>query len=221
MSSGQTMFQRALKHPWLHLRHHDDNGTVLRGQFRVARSVHRSLSEKDRSDLGQLEQARAHEASIDVAAIAPPLPSVPVSASGIPASHDCTASWDKQATGTANNKRITLVVHFQQGSSGPYNITTLDVGVTKVQRKVLGFWINTTADYIILSGQFGGPRSPRDQFGNYGYHLSNPFYINYSGHVRHFTDYSATSLDCYTMSAANYFAIAYFGGVGTSVTVSW
>lgn len=132
----------------------------------------------------------------------------------------CNGSWVKTHTGESKNKRVTLRLDYNQYPDGPYNITTLKVSVA-VKKKKFGIWVNATADEIRVTGEFAGPRSPRDQSGNYGYSQPNPFNVNYSSPITHFTDYSATSLDCYSMSAATYTATAYFSGDGTSSTISW
>lgn len=131
--------------------------------------------------------------------------------------------WNRDKTNEGNKKRISMRVYFEQyDNHNGHMITTFDVGILTLKKKVAGFWWNTTADYIRVSGQFSGPRSPVDQWGNSGYSRSNPFTNQlYSAPVRHFTDASPTYMSCFSMSSGIYTITAYFSGEPTSATVAW
>ena len=135
----------------------------------------------------------------------------------------CTISWNKTKTGTANNKRLELKVYFEQHPEGNYNVTTFTVGLNSLKKKVLGIWVNATANSISLHGEYSGPRSPLNINGGTGYLQSNPFDINYSSTagIIHYKDFSPISQPCYTMTSANYRMSAVFSGGGVSTTVSW
>ncbi|MEQ1638886.1 MAG: hypothetical protein ABL903_19680 [Methylococcales bacterium] len=129
--------------------------------------------------------------------------------------------WTKTELGQSNNKCVELRVHFLQESEGAYIKTTLEIGIVRLQKRRLFFWVNATADSIRLTGEFSGPRSPIDINGNSGYIQSNPFNINFSSTVKHFIDYSPASADHYSIDSAKYVITAYFSGTGTSATVAW
>lgn len=133
----------------------------------------------------------------------------------------CTASWSKSKQTTSGKNRITLKVEFKQNYSGGYNVTTLDIGVSVQRKNWLGVWVGDTADSITLHGAFSGPRSPRLPNFAYGYQYSNPFTINYSSPIRHFVDYSPPSLDCYSMTSAEYNLGVTVGGTQLTTSVWW
>lgn len=134
----------------------------------------------------------------------------------------CFNVWDKSNTGTSNNKRISLVVSFEQNPDGIFNKTTCTAGIGILKKKVVGIWFNATARSIRLRGAFSGPRSPYNNITNVsGYHKPNPFDINYSSPVNHYTDMYYQADPCYTMTSGTYIIDADFQGGGVSTTVSW
>jgi|GEM_PF-4802236 len=136
------------------------------------------------------------------------------------AGNACGSSWTKTKTETVKNRRVILHLNYTQTSGNGDNVTTLEASVA-VKKRVLFFWVHTTADEIRLRGEFAGPRSPRDLNGNYGYVHPNPFDVNYSAPITHFTDHSLPSLDCFTMSRATYTATARFPNATATATIQW
>jgi hypothetical protein len=129
--------------------------------------------------------------------------------------------WDRTSIGTANNKRIKLHLHFEQQQTGVYMTTTLTVEVVYVQKWVLAWWQNTTADRIVLSGELVVRVLHATQVENLGYAYPNPFQINYSSGITHFTDVASARDPLFTMDRARYVVTAVFGTKTTSATLEW
>ena len=133
----------------------------------------------------------------------------------------CTDTKELTSTGQANNKRLTMRTIFNQNPEGTNNKSTFTVGLVTLKRKVVFAWFAATADYIIIRGEFSGPRTPVDYNNWPNYHVPNPFNQYYSSEIIHFTDYSDQVAPCYSMTSGRYTMSAYFDGVETAATIAW
>lgn len=139
----------------------------------------------------------------------------------------CSADWTRESIESANRRRVTLRVHFQQQDDFliGYTITTLDVAVTLEKKNDSGKWISTVdGTNLHVTGQFSGARSPVTQQGTSGYHHPNPFDVG-DPNLRHFTDASPLGSACFSMVSAQYRATVtfntFFGTFPITATVAW
>lgn len=149
--------------------------------------------------------------------------SAPAAATSESAAPGCNVSWVLSGEGYSSRRRVVFEVQFEQiDNQNGFNVTTCEIVVVKVQKRVLGFWWSTTADSITVAGSFSGPRSPVDQWGVSSYVHSNPFSnVKYDPPFLHFTDTSPTSLPCYTMTHGIYTVTAKFGSTTVNAQVGW
>lgn len=139
----------------------------------------------------------------------------------------CNNVWTRSKMVTKKKRRIELSIEFVQVTdlSLGRNITTLEVGITKLQRRpFFGGWHKTTTEWMTVSGSFSGPRSPWNGHGNFGYNsddpaLSNPFSVNWNKSRIHFTDKSSLSFPCYSMSSGVYRLQSRIAGVDMPIAV--
>lgn len=142
--------------------------------------------------------------------------------------------WDKFGQATYNNRRVKMLVHFEQTSDGQEITTKLEVTVTRLQRRIVFFWYTTSALSITMTGAFSGPRSPVSHYGaspGSGYvQNGNPFTksdVVFNEKVTHFIDVSPISAPLYAIDNARYSVTALFGGshqtvgFGPTASVYW
>lgn len=136
--------------------------------------------------------------------------------------------WERNTTGTngSNNRRIKLQLWLQRTYWKDWTCTEFFIRIWGAQKKGwTGIWYAHDPSSVTLSGSFGGPRSPLNQWGGTGYIINNPFSINVSynppGALRQFMDCSSPSMPHYEMSSGVYSVLATIDNKGVTATIGW
>ena len=151
-----------------------------------------------------------------------------------------TNQWDKEGEATLHNRRVKMLVHFEQSREGQIVTTKLEVTVTRLQKRIFCCWFTTSAIWLKTTGAFSGPRSPVNPGYNPGTLTFSPPFQNgqdpftsgpnpfvkgvmFNEKVTHFVDQSSVSDPLFTIDNGKYSVEANFSPqtFGPTAVVQW